>query len=300
VNGARLAHWKASRNIVKSGSPHTNIAAICAAMALFIVNDAFVKIAAADWPPAQIMAVRGVVAVLIMAAICIHAGDLSRWRSMFQPLVTLRCTLEGFIAFTYISALAVLPIADVTAILLIAPLLITAAGALFLGETVGWRRWLAVITGFVNPTGEGLGAAGLIAILSTIGVASRDLVTRRIASDVPTNIIALGTTLATTVTGFALSLATPWQPLAARPVALAFGAALLVALGNLAIVAAFRNVEVSIVSPFRYTIIVWAILIGMLAFGERPGLVTWTGIALIVGAGLYTIYRETVLARRNR
>jgi drug/metabolite transporter (DMT)-like permease len=287
------------------GSPRTNIIAMCLAMAFFIVNDACVKIAARDWPPAQIMVIRGVFAVLIVGAIAAHASDLKHWRAIFRPLVLLRCALEGFIAFTYISALAVLPIADVTAVLLLSPLLLTAAGALFLGETVGWRRWLAVITGcvgmllVVRPTGEGLGAAGFVAIVSTIGVAARDIVTRRIPNEVPTNMIALSTTVTTTLTGCVISLVTPWQALSATPIGMAIAAALLVALGNLAIVAAFRNVDVSAVSPFRYTAIVYAILIGVLAFGERPGLMTWAGITLIVGAGLYTIYRETIVGRRT-
>jgi drug/metabolite transporter (DMT)-like permease len=279
---------------------------MCAAMAVFIVNDACVKVAAAHWPPAQIMVVRGVMAALLMAVVCAWSGDLARWRGLLRPIVAGRCALEGFVAFTYISALAVLPIADVTAILLLSPLLITAAGALFLGETVGWRRWLAVSVGFVGmllvvrPTGDGFGLAGIIAVVATFGVALRDILTRRIPADVPTNIIAFGTTIASLAVGLLTSAAVAWQPFTAMPLGMATAAALLVAVGNLAIVAAFRNADVSVVSPFRYTIIVWAILIGVIVFGERPGPVTWLGIALIVAAGLYTLYRESRLARVGR
>jgi drug/metabolite transporter (DMT)-like permease len=284
-------------------SPRSNILAMCAAMAVFIVNDACVKVAAADWPPAQIMVVRGIFAVAIMAAVCALAGDLRRWRGLLKPIVASRCLLEGFVAFTYISALAILPLAEVTAILLISPLLITAAGALFLGETVRWRRWLAVGAGFagmllvVRPTGEGFGWAGSIAVISTIGVALRDILTRRIPADVPTNVIAFGTTISTLAVGAVLSPAAPWQPLSAMPFFMVIAAAVLVAAGNLAIVAAFRNVDVSVVSPFRYTIIVWAILIGIVVFQERPTLASWVGIILIVGSGLFTLYREAVVAK---
>jgi drug/metabolite transporter (DMT)-like permease len=278
---------------------------MCAAMAVFIVNDACVKVAAADWPPAQIMVVRGVFAVLIMAGICSRSGDLGRWRELLRPIVAGRCALEGFVAFSYISALAVLPIADVTAILLISPLLITAAGALFLGEPVGWRRWLAVGVGFagmllvVRPTGEGFGWAGGVAVISTIGVALRDILTRRIPVGVPSNIVAFGTTIAALLVGLMLTGATPWRPFTTMPFVMSLAAAILVAIGNLAIVIAFRNADVSVISPFRYTIIVWAILIGIVVFGERPSAASWLGIALIVGSGLFTIYRETVLSRRG-
>jgi drug/metabolite transporter (DMT)-like permease len=285
--------------------PRSSIAAMCGAMAVFIVNDALVKIAARDWSPAQIMAVRGFFAVLLMAAICIWCRDIGRWRDLLRPLVAGRCLLEGVIALAYISALAALPIADVTAILLLSPLLITAAGALLFGETVRWRRWMAVAAGclgmllVVKPTGEGFGTASIIAIASTIGVAARDLMTRKIPTDVPSSIIAFGTTLAAFLLGAALSLTVPWQPLATAPVTLTFAAAILVGIGNLLIVMAFRNVDVSIVSPFRYTIIVWAILIGVFLFGERPDTWGWIGIALIVGAGLYTLHRETVVRKET-
>jgi drug/metabolite transporter (DMT)-like permease len=283
--------------------PRSNIAAMCAAMAVFIVNDAFVKIAARDWSAAQIMAMRGVFAVLLMAAISAWFRELGRWRDLLRPLVAGRCLLEGFIAFTYISALAVMPIADVTAILLLSPLLITGAGALLLGETVRWRRWLAVAAGcvgmllVVRPAGESFGTASMIAIISTIGVAARDLMTRKIPPDVPSSIIAFGTTLAAFLLGVGLCLTVPWKPLSATPLALSVGAAVLVAVGNLFIVMAFRGVDVSIVSPFRYTIIVWAILIGVFFFQEMPDMLGWTGIGLIVGAGLYTLHRETVVKK---
>jgi drug/metabolite transporter (DMT)-like permease len=286
-----------------STNPRRNIAAMCAAMALFIVNDACVKAAAADWPTAQIMAVRGFAAALMMGVLAWSMGELAQWRMLLRPLVAGRCLLEGLIAFAYISALAVLPLADVTAILLISPLLITAAGALLLGETVRWRRWLAVGVGFagmllvVRPLGEGFGLVGLVAVAATVGVAARDLITRRIPAEVPTSVIAFGTTLAGLAVGLTMTPAQPWQPLAPQPLVLAVGAAALVAGGNIAIVAAFRNVDVSIVSPFRYTAIVWALLLGVFAFGERPAILSWIGIVLIVGAGLYTLYREAALAR---
>jgi drug/metabolite transporter (DMT)-like permease len=274
------------------------IIAMCAAMALFVVNDSFVKLAAKLWPVHQIMVVRGAFAVSIILGLIFAAREHRRFGALKQPLVMARCLIEGFIAFTFISALAALPIADVTAILLISPLLITVAGAFFFGEDVRWRRWMAVGIGFmgmllvVRPGGTGDHSAALLALVSTCGVVIRDLLTRSLPASVPSLIVAFGTSLATMATGVAISAFRPWQAYDTGTMFYALIAALTVALGNYAIILAFRNVEVSVVSPFRYTVIVWAVIAGYIGFGDAPAPIAWAGIALIVGSGLYTLYRE--------
>jgi drug/metabolite transporter (DMT)-like permease len=282
------------------------IIAMCTAMALFVVNDAFVKLAAKSWPVHQIMVIRGVFAVCILGCVVILAREHNRLGVLKQPLVLARCLIEGFVAFTFISALSVLPIADVTAILLISPLLITVAGAFFFGEDVRWRRWMAVCVGFigmllvVRPGGETFNAATLLALASTAGVAVRDLLTRSLPASVPSLIVALGTSTATMVTGAVISAFQPWQAYDGKTLAYTAVAAITVAIGNYAIILAFRNVEVSVVSPFRYTVIIWAVIAGYIGFGDVPVLAAWGGIALIVGSGLYTLYREQITRLRDR
>jgi drug/metabolite transporter (DMT)-like permease len=112
-------------------------------------------------------------------------------------------------------------------------------------------------------------------------------------------LVATAGVLSLTLFGGLLSVGLPWQPLNGHLVLLLAGAALTVLLGNVAIIVAFRDVDVSAVSPFRYTVIVWAVLAGILIFGEFPEPSAWIGILLIVGSGLYTLYRETVLSRRK-
>jgi drug/metabolite transporter (DMT)-like permease len=283
-----------------------NILAMCAAMALFVANDTLVKIAAVHWPAHQIMFLRGLFALGVTFSLVVAMRELEGMQFLKRPLVALRCGIEGFVAFTFITALALMPIADITAILLLSPLLITVAAAFFFKEQVRWRRWLAVIIGFVGmllvvqPGGNSLGWPALLALGSTFGVAARDLLTRRLPPEVPSTVVAFGTTLATTLTGGCVWLFNPGAPVTVEPLMACAAAAVLVALGNLAIVYAFRRVETSLVSPYRYTVIVWAVLSGYLVFGDVPTVLSWAGIGLIVGSGLYTLYREQSLARSAR
>jgi drug/metabolite transporter (DMT)-like permease len=118
-------------------------------------------------------------------------------------------------------------------------------------------------------------------------------VTRRLPSDIPTPVITAAGSLGSTILGGLLCAALPWTSVSAQALLWLSGAAALVIAGNIAIVAAFRGVDVSVVSPYRYTVMVWAVLVGVLVFGEFPSAQAWIGIALIVGSGLYALYRET-------
>jgi drug/metabolite transporter (DMT)-like permease len=275
------------------------IGAMCAAMALFTVNDTFVKLVAKELPTHQIMFVRGIIGSVMIGTYLAATSQLGHWRYLLHPLVVIRTALEVFTAYSFITALGVLAIADVTAILLVSPLLITAISALLFGEDVRWRRWLAVIVGFigmlivVQPGSGAFQPAAFWALASTFAIAARDLVTRRLPSDIPTPVITAAGSLGSTILGGLLCAALPWTSVSAQALLWLSAAAALVIAGNIAIVAAFRGVDVSVVSPYRYTVMVWAVLVGVLVFGEFPSAQAWIGIALIVGSGLYALYRET-------
>jgi drug/metabolite transporter (DMT)-like permease len=267
-------------------------------MALFIVNDTAVKLAAAHWEPPQIIFVRGIFALILAMGALALAGGLRQLAALRHPLVLLRCALEGVIALAYIGALARMPIADVTAIFMISPILITVAGALFLGEDVRWRRWTAALVGFagmlivVNPGAGELNFGVLLVLVSTIGAVTRDLITRRLPADVPSGGVTVATILLTMLMAGAGAAFRPWVPIEASMLPLVLLAAATVAAGNFMILLAFRSGEVSLVSPFRYTLIVWSVIAGVLVFGDWPRPAAWIGIALIVGSGIYTLRRE--------
>jgi drug/metabolite transporter (DMT)-like permease len=151
----------------------------------------------------------------------------------------------------------------------------------------------------IRPGGGGFQAAALLAFVSTCGVALRDVITRKLPSDVPNLLVAASTIVVMTLAGGAISVVSPWSPVELQALVYLAGAAVTVLLGNIAIIIAFRDVDVSAVSPFRYTLIVWAMIAGFMVFGDVPGPTQWAGIGLIVGSGIYTLYRESVTARQS-
>ena len=274
-----------------------------AAMSLFTANDTLLKLATASHPPGQIMAVRGVIATLLSVGVIVAAGQLAHVRSILSPLVLLRAGLEAGVAFLFITSLAVLPLANITAILQATPIIMAFIAVLLGIETVGWRRWSAIVVGFmgvlliVRPGLEGFDAYAVLALLSAVLVACRDFATRAVGVHVPSIVITLSTTAGVCLAGFLLGAAEDWRPLAVADLGLLATAATFVTAGNFAVITAFRGTDVSAVSPFRYSNVPLAIVLGAAVFGDVPDLFAATGIALIVASGIYTIHRERVRQR---
>jgi len=282
------------------------IGAMIAAQLFFTLNDTCTKLVAEHLPASQIMAVRGVMAVGLVFGIAWVNGGLRELHILGRPLVLLRSAVDAVIAFGFITALPHLPLADITVILQATPLVLTAMSATILRETVGWRRWAAVLAGFagvvivVQPTGAGgLSLWALIAVGVSVLIAVRDLLTRALGPGVPSFTATIGSTVAVAILGLAGGITDVWDQPALWEVGLLALAAILVTLATQTVIVAFRNVEVSAVSPFCYAAIVWATIMGWLVWGQTLEPVSWAGAALIVGSGLYTFHREA-LRRRPR
>jgi len=179
--------------------------------------------------------------------------------------------------------------------------------ALFLGETVGWRRWMAIAVGLVGvlliirPGLQGFDAKSLLAVMGVIGLAARDLATRRIPAVTSSRVI--------TFYAFSVSILTGWillqlgvtgdvwiTPDTGQRVQL--GLAVIVGVvAYYAIVAATRIGEMSVIAPFRYSRLVFALIIGVMVFEERPDALTLLGALIIVASGIYTLWRESRLSR---
>jgi drug/metabolite transporter (DMT)-like permease len=269
------------------------------AMASFTCNDALTKSVTSELTTAQIMSVRGVLTMGLVYAVARYYGVSLSLRSMLQPLVLLRTAVEIGATLTFLYALAHIEFAAMSSIMQSLPLVVTLGAALFLGEPVGWRRWAAIGTGLVGvlliirPGPEGFSSAALFALAAMLFTASRDLITRRIKSNIPTLTVTLFTCLANTVIGTLLIVPMGgWQPMSAT----AFGhlalASVMVFAGYQTIVKSMREGEISFVAQFRYTGLVWALLIGIFVFGEHPNNYMLTGAAIVIGSGLYTLYRE--------
>ncbi len=281
------------------------IIAMLLAMAFFVTNDAIVKLASATFPTSQIMAVRGIFASLFALGLVVALREARSLRKLASPLVALRAALEAIVSFLFLTALALLPLANVSAIMQATPIILTLMSIAIGIERVGWRRWLAILTGFlgvlliVRPGAEGFNIYAVIALSAAFLVAVRDLVTRRIGEEIPSIVVALSTTVAVGLSGFVVALVKgdEWAPFFIVETNMLLIAAVLVTLANLAIVMAFRNTDVSVVSPFRYSVVVLAIILGYLFFDELPDLLALGGIVLIVGSGIYTIHRENRMRR---
>src|SRR5829696_4660753 len=254
------------------------IVAMLLAMSFFIANDSLLKLASAT-------------------------GQLGSLRKVASPFGVLRAGLEAVVAFLFISSLPHLPIAIITAIVQSTPLIMTLAMVVLGLERVRWRRWSAIVVGFlgvlviVRPGPAGLNIYALAALAAAVLVAGRDLATRFVPADVPSTVVALASTAAVGLAGLLAGLGETWPPLGGREMSYIIGAGILVTLGNLANIMAFRNTDVSVVSPFRYSVILWAILSGFVIFGELPDPTAVIGIALIIASGVYTIHRENVRQR---
>ena len=275
-------------------------------MLAFTLNDTFMKAASAELPLFQALFLRGVLTVAILGALVRRAGGLRLPRAGCDRMwLAIRTLGEVGAACFFVAALFRMPLANVTAILQALPLAVTVAAALVLGERVGPRRWIAVGVGLVGmalivrPGAAGFGGPSVLALMAVAAVTLRDVATRKMAGDVPTPTLALAAAAGVTgVSGLALPF-TAWAPVGPAAMALVAGAALAIVAGYLLAVVVMRAGELSLTAPFRYTGLVWALLAGLVVFGEWPEPPTLAGAAIVVGAGLFTLRRERAAAGRE-
>ena len=279
---------------------------VVCAMAAFTVEDAFIKHLSGVMPVGQILLLLGLGTCAIFAVAARLQGQRlfapAAWRGPFL----MRMLTEGGAAMAFTTSLSLVDLSVVAAVFQVTPLAITLGAALFLGEAVGWRRWSAIVVGFmgvlliIRPGLDGFEPAALLVLVAVVCVAARDLITRRMDVTVSSVVISFQGFAASVLAGPILLLSSgrglvaldAWHSL------LVLGTMIFSALGYYGIVAAMRMGEASVVTPFRYTRLLFSILAGVLVFRERPDLLTLGGAGLIIATGLYTVLRERKLARR--
>lgn len=273
-----------------------------AAMAGFALSDFFVKLATRSMPIGEIMALRGIIAMGFIGAVLARGGQGSPREALRQPTVLARGAFEAGVSLTIMAGLAALPLGDCAAIPQSAPLLITLWMVARREERFDMARLGLIAAGFVGvalvarPSGR-FQPETLTLIAAAVLVAGRDLVTRRIPRHVTSLATTLVTLMSTTLLGVALSAASPWVRPDGAGFALLAASAGAVSVGNLCTIAAFREAEPSAVAPFRYTIVLYALMIGYVVFGDVPAPLQSLGIALIAGAGVLSILRERARTR---
>jgi drug/metabolite transporter (DMT)-like permease len=271
------------------------VLAMAAGMASFVANDTLVKYVSQSLPSSQLIFLRGVFAIVLVLLVVHALGATPQIPRLLDRRVLLRALLDAVATLCYLIALFQLPLANATAINMATPLFITLFAIFAFGEKVGPARWLAIAAGFtgvllvVQPRGDAFNAYALLCLAGTLLQAGRDLVTRTIHRGVPSIVVTLSTAIGVTILSGAWSLAQEWQPATWWQIALLAIASVFLSGGYYLVTIAMRSGEMSVIAPFRYAGLLFAVVLGYLVWGDVPNALAWRGIALLVGAGLFML-----------
>jgi drug/metabolite transporter (DMT)-like permease len=273
-------------------------------MAGFAVNDSLTKLASAEMNVGQVMLIRGVFATIMIGLLAWQQGALRLPKLALHPMVITRVASEILATVSFLIGLAHLPLANSSAILQTLPLSVTLGAAIFLGEPIGWRRLVAIAVGFlgvviiVRPGFEGFNSFALFSLFSVLCCTARDLATSRAPKHIPSTLISFVTSAFVTVAGgLTVMPMGGWQEPRIETVGILALAACMVLIGYQFVIMAMRAGNVSAVAPFRYTNLLWAIILGFLIFGDLPDLPMIVGSVIIVLSGIYTLLRERRVSR---
>lgn len=278
------------------------IAAMVLSTLLYGFSDVAMKLAAASLPTGESVALRSLGAVALLATAAQLAGVLGQIRKALIPLMFWRSLGDGGNSLLFQAALARMSLADAMAILQLAPLSLTAAAALLLGAQVGWRRWTAVAVGFagallvIKPGTSAFNGWALLVIAAVLCGTLRDMTSRRFDPGLSPLVMILVSQAGVGVLALAGLAVETWRTPTASEIGQVAVGALFIASGHIAGLYAVRDSDLATVAPFRYSGIVWAIMLGFVVWGTLPDTVSLVGIAILVAAGLYTFYRERRLA----
>ncbi|MFB2533363.1 DMT family transporter [Paracoccus sp. p4-l81] len=278
------------------------------AMAFFAVEDMFVKFLSTRLSVGQILAVSGAMGCVTFWLLLRRAGGRLITRDLAHPLVITRTLAEVVGTLGFVTAVATTALSSAAAIIQALPLVIVVLAALVLGESIGWRRWLAVAAGLVGvmmiikPGLAGFDVNSLWAVLSVIGLAVRDVVTRRVPRRIASDQMSTLAWGALVPAGLVVAwgFGTPLQAMSALDMGLFLGLIGFGVTGYAALVSATRIGDAAVIAPFRYSRLIFALIIAVLVFGERPDLWTLAGATIIAAAGGFAMWREVRAGRRAR
>lgn len=274
------------------------------AMLFFAIEDTFIKLLTGRFSQWQIIAMLGLGGSLVFGVFASLKGRINFRDILTSKVLFARSIAEAAAAAAYVISLSKVDLLVTAAVFQATPLAITFGAAVFLKEDVGWRRWSAIIVGFIGvliiirPGLDGFQPASLWSLVAVAAVAARDLLTRSIPSSIPSTSVAFFAFFTLMVIGGPLAISTGgFQPLSGNslvfvPLAVLFGTG-----GYYAIVAAMRSGDVSAIMPFRYTRLIFSIMLGMLVFSESLDLMTVVGSFIIIVTGLFTFWRERIRQR---
>ena len=269
-------------------------------MAGLAITDALLKLLGGAIPLGQLLIIQGLGGTLIFGYLALRQGD-KKWIANFcLPVVLWRNLFEMASAVSFLTALILVPLSTLSAILQANPLVVTIGAALWFKEPVGPRRWAAIIVGLfgvllvIQPWSDAFGVFSLLCVIATVCLSIRDLITRRLPPSLSTYQAATYAVLTMVPVGIIVLWVTKDAfviPNLSQTMLL-LTTILTMPIGYFGVTAAMRVGDVAVVTPFRYTRILFALILAALIFGERPNALTLIGAAIIVSSGLYTIWRE--------
>jgi len=274
------------------------------AMAGFAFEDLFIKLLSTYFPISEVIIILGFTGTFIFFIIALLQNAPIIHKDLLNKHVIIRTICELLGAVFFVTAIALTPLSSATAILQIAPLLVTIGAVIFFKEKVGWRRWSAVFIGFigvlliVRPGFEGFMPASIFAILGSVFLAARDLATRAMQVKLPSVTIALYAFIAFGISGILIiPFNSPMVLPTSNQIIYFIGASAFGVIAYYSLVISSRIGEMSVISPFRYSRIVFAMLLAIIILDENPDGLTLIGASIVVASGLYTFVRETVLKK---
>lgn len=274
------------------------------AMGLFATADALIKAVSATISTGQVIFFLGVGGSVAFAAMLAIRKEQMFPRGALGLAPSLRLIAEVVGGIGFVSALAIGDLAVVSSVLQATPLAVTAGAALFLGEHVGIRRWSAVVVGFIGvlliiqPGMAGFNIASVLALIGMVGLSTRDLATRASPKNLTIRQLAFHSFLVLVPSGSILIAATDgWQPLTQNDWVIVILMSVLSVAAFYSVTASVRMGEISFVTPFRYSRIVFAMAFGFFVFAEPIDSLTMLGITIVIASGLYSMWRENLRKR---
>lgn len=268
------------------------------AMLGFALADASIKVASDYTSTAVVLTCFGAFSGGLLAFAALLARKPLLSRDILHPTVLLRSAAEILATLGIVNAVSLADLSQVAIIQQASPLIVVAGASLFFRERIGWRRITALFVGvlgmllILRPSGDGTLQVGLLwAMLAATGFAARDLCTRAVPGRIHSLQISVWSTLPLLPVGLLMIAADGEAPFATAAIWPIFWAVVTSVTAYYAITSAMRIGEISAVAPLRYTRLVFAAAAGMIIFGERPDALTWLGAALIVGSGLFALFR---------
>ena len=264
-----------------------------AGTASFVTCDTFMKLAAEDLPPFQILFLRGIAASIACGVLVMVRGEGHAIAGVRNGRALMRAAAETLSVLCYIVALAQMPIADLIAIVQTAPLIVILGAAFLLRERIGAARVVVVLLGFAGalmvaqPGASGISAAALLAFASAVMIAARDLIGRGVPTHIPVTVVAFVTNVMVMTGGAVLSFSVEaWTAPTYRHLAFLGAAGLFVTLGHAGLLAAYRLGRTTVIAPFFYSFAPWALVAGLVVWHALPDPVALAGIALIIVSGV--------------